>query len=151
MEYFDGKGDGDFNTLRLIVEGRPFQDTCGIRILGLPEVDAAIRELCAHLRVPPEAVQTRSQFILAMEHFMASDLPEAQKVVLVQRLTQAIFRRSADQLADSTDLAGMVGHRVMARAAAGGHVTLAEFEQLARLEHHRDQVAGTQLASQAPA
>ncbi len=23
MEYFDGKGDGDFNTLRLIVEGRP--------------------------------------------------------------------------------------------------------------------------------
>lgn len=46
---------------------------------------------------------------------MASDLPEAQKVVLVQRLTQAIFRRSADQLADSTDLAGMVGHRAMAR------------------------------------
>ncbi|WOE61854.1 hypothetical protein PA12_pgene128 (plasmid) [Pseudomonas aeruginosa] len=47
MEFFDGKGDGDFITLRLIVDGRPFQDTCGIRILGLPEVDAAIRELCA--------------------------------------------------------------------------------------------------------
>ncbi|MGZ2817238.1 hypothetical protein, partial [Pseudomonas aeruginosa] len=104
-----------------------------------------------HLRVHPEAVQTRSQFILAMEHFMASDLPEAQKVVLVQRLTQAIFKRSAEQLADSTDLAGMVGHRVMARAAAGGRVTLAEFEQVARLENHRDQVAGTPLASQAPA
>jgi hypothetical protein len=45
----------------------------------------------------------------------------------------------------------MVGHRVMARAAAGGRVTLAEFEQVARLENHRDQVAGTPLASQAPA
>lgn len=69
----------------------------------------------------------------------------------MQRLTQAIFKRSAEQLADSADWAGMAGHRVMARAAAGERVTLAEFKQVARLENHRDQVAGPTLASRAPA
>ncbi len=68
----------------------------------------------------------------------------------MQRLTQAIFKRSAEQLADSADWAGMAGHRVMARAAAGERVTLAEFK-VAKLENHRNQVAGPTLASQAPA
>lgn len=121
------------SNVRLLKPHLQFQDTCGVPIAGKPGYEEAVRDVCAYLGIHPSAIQTKSQFLVALQAMAPNDASPEQQIKGVGLAAKIYAKLIVAPLQGRTDLASLAVIRAVDKLYANEVLSESEMQHVERL------------------